>query len=182
MPWIKGEGQDGRPKWMKAFSDSIFGGTEGVATVSQNSTLKNSAQFVAALLVDKKFAYVPDNNNRRLLMNEVFKSLADPGADPVVINHKYGRMYTSELEAHVAILSNHLPEITGEKWLQTCLLLLTIAPLPKDTIPDTRIDVRFKAEIPIFLAYARYCYARGAPETRSLRPMQQHRSFFELLD
>jgi hypothetical protein len=53
MPWIQGEGQDGKSKWMKAFSDAVFGGTQGVATVIQNSTLKNSAQFDAALLVDK---------------------------------------------------------------------------------------------------------------------------------
>lgn len=156
--WLQGEGSDGKSKFMKAFNEAVFGGTSGVGGVVQNSTLKNSPAFVASLFVDKRFVYVPDNSNRRLLMNEVFKSLADPGADPVVVNHKYGKMYTSEMEAHVAILSNHSPEITDEAWVKTRVLPIKIKPLPEGTVPDTRIEQKFKAEMPAFLAYGKLCY------------------------
>lgn len=152
--WIEGDGEDGKSTFMKAYA-SIFGPTAGSADWSM---MKNAPQFVAGLFVDKKFVYIPDNANPYLLMTEIFKSLANPGADPVTVNQKYGKMYTTELEAHVAVLSNYEPEISGERHNVSRTLWLKLAEFVGERDPD--YGARLRAELPGMLAYGEKCYAK----------------------
>ncbi|MGA4555683.1 DUF5906 domain-containing protein [Methylorubrum aminovorans] len=152
--WIEGDGEDGKSTFMMAFA-SLFGTTAGSADWA---TMKNAPQFVAGLFVDKKFVYVPDNANPYLLMTEIFKTLANPGADPVTVNQKYGKMYTTTLEAHVAVLSNHAPEISGERHNVSRTLWLRLAEFTGERDPN--YGARLRAELPGLLAYGEKCYAK----------------------
>jgi hypothetical protein len=122
------------------------------------NTLKHSSGFAGAMFVNKRFVYVPDNNNQELLNTGLFKSLSDPGSDPVVINHKYGKMYSTELEAHTCVLSNFAPAIRGETHSLSRALYLTIEPRDMSVPADKQITDKFIAELPGFLAFGEACY------------------------
>lgn len=154
--WLHGrEGQDGKSSFFKSFA-KMFGPS---STSLDNNQLKNTPQFVGSLLVDKSFAYVPDCNNSRLLLNEIFKSLSNPGTDPVVINHKFGKMLSTELEARVVVLSNLAPDITGEGHNTSRTLWITIDPLPESHQRDPDYSAKVWDELPGFLNYAQQCFA-----------------------
>ena len=154
--WLKGEGSDGKSTFFKAFA-SLFGSTAG--SVDWNA-LKTSPAFAGAMFVNKRFVYIPDNQNPELLNTGLFKSLSDPGSDPVVINHKYGKMYSTELEAHTAVLSNHYPAIRNETHSLSRALFLTIEPRDLSIAADKKITERFIGELSGFLAYGEECYNR----------------------
>lgn len=154
--WVKGEGSDGKSTFFKSFA-SIFGITAGSIDWT---TLKSNPAFAGSLFVNKRFVYVPDNNNPELLNTGLFKSLSDPGSDPVTINHKYGKMYSTELEAHTAVLSNFEPNIRNQTHSLSRTLFLTVAPRDLSVPADKSITDRFIAELPAFLAYGEDCYNR----------------------
>lgn len=154
--WLKGNGSDGKSTFMKAFS-SIFGQTAGSIDWT---TLKSNPAFAGSLFVNKRFVYVPDCNNPELLNTGLFKSLSDPNSDPVVINHKYGKMYSTELEAHTAVLSNFEPSIRNQTHSLSRTLFLTIEPRDLTVAADKSITERFAKELPAFLAYGEECYEK----------------------
>ncbi len=161
--WVQGDGEDGKSTFMKAFA-TLFGVTAGSADWS---IMKNAPQFVASLFVDRKFVSIPDNANAYLLMTEIFKSLANPGADPVTVNVKYGKMYTTELEAHVCVMSNFAPEIIGERHNVSRTLWLTIDEFTGD--PDPNYGERLRAELPGFLAFGERCYAERCKDDYEIK-------------
>lgn len=154
--WLRGNGSDGKSTFFKAFS-SLFGNTAGSVDWNQ---LKHSPSFAGSLFVNKRFVYIPDNNNPELLSSGLFKSLSDPKSDPVVINHKFGKMYSTELEAHTAVLSNPEPNVRDETHSLSRCLYLVITPRDLTVPADKGITEKFRSELPAFLEYGRECYER----------------------
>jgi hypothetical protein len=155
--YLSGErGQDGKSAFFKAFA-GLFG---DASTSLDWAQMKNNPSFVGSLLVDKKFGYVPDNKNPKIIMTEIFKSLANPGDDPVIINHKYGKMYSTELECHVAVISNYEPDISGEGHNTTRTFWIKIAPLADEVERDPQWKVDIVGEMAGLLAYGKECYER----------------------
>lgn len=157
--WIKGNGVDGKSTWFDNFGRTVFGSAFGAIMPSD---IENNPAFFMDLIADKRFVWVPDNNNQKLLWSAAFKQVASGGADKVTVNAKFKRAYQTYLEANVAIGSNFAPDIQGSRHNISRILWVDIS--ETNGAPDPTLPKRMMKELPGFLAYAEQCFAERCPE------------------
>ena len=158
--WLKGNGEDGKSTFMTAYCNALYGGIgpTSVAGTADWTQLKGNSTFIAESFVDKRFVYIPDNGNPYLLSNELIKSLANPGVDPVVINPKGFKAYSTYLENHCAVLSNPEPIVSDERSQVSRFLYVEVS--ERGTTNNVNISEEFQKEMAAFLAYGEECYSR----------------------
>jgi hypothetical protein len=157
--WIKGNGVDGKSTWFDNFGRTVFGSAFGAIMPSD---IENNPAFFMELIADKRFVWVPDNNNQKLLWSAAFKQVASGGADKVTVNGKFKKAYQTYLEANVAIGSNFAPDISGSRHNISRILWVDIG--ETNGAPDPTLPGRMMKELPGFLAYAEQCFAKRCPE------------------
>lgn len=157
--WVTSEGLDGKSTFFKMFGEAVFGNAFGPVMPDD---IEHNPAFFMENLVDKRFIYVPDNNNPNLLMKAAFKQIASAGADLVTVNGKFKKAYQAHLDAGVAVLSNSEPAMVDERHNRSRTLCVVLDPLT--TPVDDRVPRRMRAELPGFLAYARDCFEEVCPD------------------
>lgn len=127
--------------------------------------IKNSHQFIIAEAMGKRFCYISDCKNSKLLLTETFQVLADRKGETTA-NKKYGDITTGQLEARWIIASNYRPYMVGESYNTTRTLWITINPFDAALDPD--FATKLRKEMPGFLAYCFECYEKRCPDDYSI--------------
>lgn len=154
--WLYGpHGEDGKSTISKIIGQNLFG--PSCAAISNASLSSSEKRFIASYFEEAELVCYPDASNRRCLMSEAFKSIASAGTDPILIERKGKQAYTALLKARLWVSSNFSPEITGDNFMTSRLLMITISKMV-DEKPDPKVIQRLEAELPGFLAYAISAY------------------------
>lgn len=160
--WLYGKhGEDGKSTIALLLGRLLFG--SACNAISNSSISSAEKRFLASYFEDAELVIYPDASNRKCLMSEALKSIASAGSDPILIEKKGKQAYTTTLNARLWISSNYTPEITGDNFVTSRLLLITIDKMV-DEKPDPTVVERLTTELPGFLAYAIDCYKKRCPD------------------
>jgi hypothetical protein len=154
--WLHGpSGEDGKSAIASLIANELFGPAHCAIS---NAAVKSEKRFLTSFFETAALVIYPDASNRKVLLSEVFKTIASAGADPVLIERKGKQAYTARLSARLWINSNFSPEVPDSKFATSRLLYLNISGLVGEKPDPTAID-RLRNELPGFLHYAEQAYA-----------------------
>lgn len=154
--WLHGpSGEDGKSAIASLIANELFGPAHCAIS---NAAVKSEKRFLTSFFETAALVIYPDASNRKVLLSEVFKTIASAGADPVLIERKGQQAYTARLSARLWINSNFSPEVPDSKFATSRLLYLHISGLVDEKPDPTAID-RLRSELPGFLHYAEQAYA-----------------------
>ena len=155
--WLHGpNGEDGKSTISKIIGTELFGAAyQGLSS----AVMSGDKRFVLSFFESCALVVYPDASNRKVLLTELFKSIASAGDDPVMIEPKNKQAYSAFLKARLWINSNFSPEIPDEGFATSRLLYIKIAPMVNEA-PDPTVKEKLIAELPGFLAYAQAAYEK----------------------
>jgi len=165
--WVYGpHGEDGKSVFLKVIGEELFGPALGAI---DNVQIKKKSGFLNSFFVNTKLVIYPDCKNKRVLMTEAFQSIANGGIDMVVVEPKGEKAYFSHLKARAAIASNYLPEITGDNFSTSRLLLIELDEAIEARTTPSEYGGALRKELPGFLAYAKSAYEELCPDNYKIR-------------
>jgi hypothetical protein len=160
--WIEGPGEDGKSTLLDVFGSLFGNATSGMKWAN----IKDSPQFIVSMAAEKRFCYIPDCKNEKLILSESFQQMAD-GIGLTVVNFKYGKMVQMRIAPRWMVGSNYKPHLIREIYNLSRTLWITIKKFSDDV--DPAIDQKLKDELPGFLAYAKECYAERCPDDYEIK-------------
>lgn len=151
MLYIQGaRGEEGKSIISKAIMEAI--GRQYCASM-RPSDFSTSSNFGMSKAEGKRLILIPDVNNDKLLKYDGLKQIL--GKDPVSIENKYEKSYTSIIDCRVLAFSNYGLKLQGEKYETSRLIWLTIDPMKKF---EKNLQQKLTEEFPTFLQYCRWAY------------------------
>ncbi len=150
-------GEDAKSTALMVLGDALFGTSLGALSAANF----RETRFLNSFFVGKKVVIYPECNNRRILMVEAFKTIANGGSDKVLIEYKGDpHAYFDYLHSRVAIASNFRPEITGDNFSTSRLLLISIDKHEGAKFTKDIYTAQLLKELPGFLQYGKEAYKK----------------------
>lgn len=151
--YLYGAGGDGKSTFSK-FLEKLLGPT--YVTKSGSSMFNN--KFFASSFVGRRLCVFADLNSTRATTSETFKGLT--GDDPIEVEAKYESAYMTKIDTKFMVLSNFVPQISGEEADIRRLMFVKIAPLKDGTKRDVRYIDRMWEEAPHILWKCKEMYEK----------------------
>jgi len=151
--WIRGEGEDGKSTALCVLLECLGAGGSVVSADTFTS------RFGMAILDGKRFAFIPDCKNTRILMQEKLRNVTS--GDQVQVERKGQDAVTKKLSVKLIIGSNYDPDITSARSDTSRLLYMTIDESKNKN--DPAWATQLANELPYFLDACRAAYAALCP-------------------
>jgi hypothetical protein len=162
VAWFRGDGQDGKSCALKVIHELLGRAAKKIP----EDTSKNN-KFVAQSMAGVRLAYHPDNKNRHLIQSAFIHAVT--GGDALEIEGKGKTTFDVNQRMRVIVNANPSPILSTQVADQSRVLIIEVKAAPESQ-RTAAWENQLRAELPMFLAYARQKYRELCPDFLTIRP------------
>ena len=156
IPWLVGDGQDGKSTTFRVLYESL--GT-CMATVPDVGMGEDARRFLAMQAYGHRLVVVSDCRNLKILRSGIIRNLTS--GDLVSVEGKGRDGFTAVTWTKMAICSNDLPDISSSRADQSRAVVIRVA--ESENKSDALWEYKLRRQVPAFLASCIQAYRDACP-------------------